>query len=380
MIGVIVFIKNPALGKVKTRLASSAGDEEALDIYLQLLDHTRRVMEDLSGVRRYVFYSDYIDENDAFSPDLFEKKLQHSGDLGDRIKDAFTAVFEDCEKAIIIGSDCAQMAPVHIHRSIALLEEKDTVIGPTLDGGYYLLGINGNYTSLFEDIDWSTEKVYQQTIEKAVSLSISHEAIDILSDIDYIEDWNKYGFHTNPYYQEKSNRPMFINDQVHIDEVPSMDTLEYTGMEKNMLKSDIISTVVFFAVGYIILAVLHFVFNIEWIGDYGLYIAAGLTFLLAVSLVYTYFEFFKRSYAIRSKDIIYNKGLFWRSSIVIPYNRVQHCEVSQGPIDRYFKLAELKIFTAGGASSDLNIEGLSPQTANRIKDFIVSKTAMDEEE
>jgi membrane protein YdbS with pleckstrin-like domain len=111
-----------------------------------------------------------------------------------------------------------------------------------------------------------------------------------------------------------------------------------------------------------------------------MYIWLCLAIFTLISTVFVYFEFHKKSYAIRQKDIVYNSGLFWRSSIVIPFNRVQHCEVSQGPIDRFYKLAELKVFTAGGASSDLSISGLSPESAARIKDFLVIKTGIDEEE
>ena len=74
------------------------------------------------------------------------------------------------------------------------------------------------------------------------------------------------------------------------------------------------------------------------------------------------------------------RGLIWYSSTVIPFNRVQHCEISQGPIERLFKLSELKIFTAGGASSDMSVPGLNPETAHRLKEYIVIKTGMDEEE
>mgnify|MGYP000394656666 CR=1 FL=1 len=172
----------------------------------------------------------------------------------------------------------------------------------------------------------------------------------------------------------------FSNEQIFPASMPQMATLEYSPLEKNLLKADIIWSVLFFSIGIIVSLVLRFVFDVEWMVNYGVYIWLLLIVLTTISILFIYFEFKKKSYAIRQKDIVYNSGLFWQSSIVIPFNRVQHCEVSQGPIDRFYNLAELKIFTAGGASSDLSISGLSPETAARIKDFIVIKTGIDEEE
>ena len=186
-----------------------------------------------------------------------------------------------------------------------------------------------------------------------------------------------------PYIEEEDAfgvMPEFSNEQMFPASLPQMATLEYSPLEKNLLKADTIWSVLFFSIGLIVSLVLRYVFDVEWMIDYGVYIWLVLAVFTLISILFVYFEFQKKSYAIRQKDIVYNSGLFWQSSIVVPFNRVQHCEVSQGPIDRFYNLAELKIFTAGGASSDLAISGLSPETAARIKDFIVIKTGIDEEE
>lgn len=190
-----------------------------------------------------------------------------------------------------------------------------------------------------------------------------------------------------PYLEEEDHfdsdifeQSKFSNNQIFPIALPQMATLEYSPLEKNLLKADIIWSLLFFGIAFIVSLVLRFVFDIEWMIDYGHYIWIVLATMTAISVLFVYSEFHKKSYAIRQKDIVYNSGLFWRSSIVVPFNRVQHCEVSQGPIDRFYNLAELKVFTAGGSSSDLSISGLSPETAARIKDFIVIKTGIDEEE
>ncbi|MGB4960930.1 MAG: PH domain-containing protein, partial [Saprospiraceae bacterium] len=87
-----------------------------------------------------------------------------------------------------------------------------------------------------------------------------------------------------------------------------------------------------------------------------------------------------QGYALRERDILFKSGVFFRSVIVIPFNRVQHCEIEQGPINRFFDLAVLSLYTAGGSSSDLKIPGLTMRMANNLKSFITDKVAIDEEE
>ena len=192
-IGVIVFVKNPELGKVKTRLAASVGDEEALAIYIRLLDHTCDVMSGLPTVQRYVFYSQKVMHNDRWPEDTFIKSQQVDGDLGHKLKAAFAEVFTQCDKVIVIGSDCAQLSSSHIQDAINQLDRCNVVIGPSLDGGYYLLGMDKNYSFLFDNITWSTATVYVETIDNALHNGLTYTSIEQLSDIDYIEDWEQYG-------------------------------------------------------------------------------------------------------------------------------------------------------------------------------------------
>lgn len=191
---IIVFIKNPRLGHVKTRLAKDVGDKRALEIYLKLTAHTQRVLSAVQYVNRNVYYSEFVDDTDDWSTDTFIKGLQSNGDLGDRIKHAFNEVFDQNEKVIIIGSDCAQLSANHIQQAIDALDNNNVVIGPSLDGGYYLLGMDSNFQFLFEGIEWSTESVFETTKNKALAQGLSVAEIEKLSDIDYIEDWEKYGF------------------------------------------------------------------------------------------------------------------------------------------------------------------------------------------
>lgn len=188
---IIIMIKNPVLGKAKTRLAATVGDKEALRIYNLLLNHTRTTTSEVDA-DRYLYYSDFV-ADDNWPTSLYHKRVQSKGDLGNRMKTAFNEVSENHEKMIIIGSDCAQLQPQHLDKAISALDKSDIVIGPVHDGGYYLLGTKGYQPTVLTDINWSTEKVTQQTLARAETNNLTHTIIDTLSDIDYYEDWEKYG-------------------------------------------------------------------------------------------------------------------------------------------------------------------------------------------
>lgn len=185
----IVFIKNPQKGRVKTRLAQSVGEERALEIYKKLLDHTRKVARDVA-VNKQVWYSQFIPENDAWDKAQFEKKLQRGGNLGERMQNAFREAFtEDYSKVVIIGSDCAEITAEIIDQAYRKLEDYDLVVGPSADGGYYLLGMNHFYPELFDDIAWSTSDVLSATLEKAAKLNLSSALLPKLNDVDNRKDW-----------------------------------------------------------------------------------------------------------------------------------------------------------------------------------------------
>lgn len=189
----LVFIKNAEKGKVKTRLAASVGDEQALKIYLALMDHTRKIAESVDG-NRMVFYSQWIEENDNWSEEKFDKRLQSKGDLGVRMQLAFEQAFEENQKVVIIGSDCASLTAELVEEAFNKLDNSDFVIGPALDGGYYLLGMRSFEPMVFEDIEWSTDQVLRETVAHIQSLHKTYTLLPPLSDIDFAEDWKKWGW------------------------------------------------------------------------------------------------------------------------------------------------------------------------------------------
>ncbi len=194
--GLIIFVKNPVIGRVKTRLAKSLGDREALRIYHLLLKHTRIVSAEVHATK-YVFYSDEINHNDEWSLSAFTKRLQIGEDLGQRMYTAFNEILEHHEKVIIIGSDCLGITAHIIDRAFGYLDFVDAVIGPSLDGGYYLLGVKKADKRLFRDISWSSEHVLYETMEKINLLGWSHHSLEALPDIDTGDDWIRYGRYFN---------------------------------------------------------------------------------------------------------------------------------------------------------------------------------------
>lgn len=186
----IIFMKNPILGKIKTRLAKSIGNEAALSIYKALLRHTREITAEIPCTR-YLYYSEFIDTNDEWDPSFFEKRLQSGKKLGDRMAHSFETCLEDNKKAVIIGSDCLELTPSIIKDAFESLDTYDIVIGPARDGGYYLLGMKEMHAEIFQVKEWSTSNVFLETIAIIQRLKLRHHELPLLSDIDTYEDLKK---------------------------------------------------------------------------------------------------------------------------------------------------------------------------------------------
>ncbi len=169
----------------------------------------------------------------------------------------------------------------------------------------------------------------------------------------------------------------FKNLQVEIDHLPSINQLNFDKLGKKYFSIMILNSIIFFFI--VLIGLLYFWYidikdivkpYFQWI-----LITYLLIFLLTLFFIRKSFEF--KAFAFRQKDISYKSGWIWRKITTIPFNRVQHCEVSQGIFDRYFGLAKLKIYTAGGSSSDVSIPGLEVEQANDLKHFILNKVEID---
>ena len=172
----------------------------------------------------------------------------------------------------------------------------------------------------------------------------------------------------------------FKNAQVDISSLPSVEQLEYETLDQNYL------TVELLGMGFVLIfpmlgSILFSLFNeIKWPEWMNFLPFTLLLIILAISVLWITRGFKLKLFALREKDIVYRRGLFWKRITVLPFNRIQHAEVEQGPIERLFQLSQLKIYTAGGSSSDLTIAGLNLQRAEAIKQYILGKTSSDEQE
>lgn len=182
----LIFTRNPELGKCKTRLAKTIGDEKALEIYKFLLNHTVTITKALKVVKQ-VYYSETIWENDIWDNEIYQKKIQNGSDLGIRMKNAFKNGFDDgFEKIIVIGSDMYDLNENDIENAFIQLDKSEFVIGPAEDGGYYLLGMKLVEPSLFKNKKWGTATVLKDTL-----IDLTHKKVKLLetrNDVDIYDD------------------------------------------------------------------------------------------------------------------------------------------------------------------------------------------------
>ena len=259
----IIFLKYPEPGKVKTRLAKDTGDEKACAVYKLLAE----------GVIKNVFSKNPLtyDVHIFFTPANRETEIkdwlkhilndnqgiktqfrtQEGRNLGEKMSNAFRQILQEkgykkcttqltttesplkkgdkggCKKnsqekmflhhTIIIGTDCPEIDATLIENAFGVLKEKDIVIGPCKDGGYYLLGMSrpvpvsfkqGFVPDLFMDIDWSTDRVFKQTMEKIQKNNLSCGILKTLVDIDTLEDLYHYSPELNEPEAKNENYKM----------------------------------------------------------------------------------------------------------------------------------------------------------------------------
>ncbi len=188
----IIFAKNPRLGKVKTRLAESLGEILALKVYIELLRITEDIVRSLP-VTKYIYWDGGIPENqNYFSEDCIHRK-QVNGDLGLKMGEAFSEVLKEHSLVCIIGTDCPYLSSeILVNAYENLAGKADYVIGPALDGGYYLLGLKKVITELFQDMVWSTNEVYEITTKRGRDLNLFSHNLPKLGDIDDARDYKTW--------------------------------------------------------------------------------------------------------------------------------------------------------------------------------------------
>lgn len=190
---VIVFSRLPQSGLTKTRMIESLGADRAADLQHALTSLTLSVVDkfrSMSPCDLEVRFAggDKSQMRKAFGHDRYYLP-QIGENLGERLVDAFASAFANGAKRIVaIGSDCPDINPEILQDAIESLAKADVVVGPAIDGGYYLIGLSSNRPEIFESIDWANDNVRQQTIQNAKRSNCKVHQLRTLSDVDNPED------------------------------------------------------------------------------------------------------------------------------------------------------------------------------------------------
>ena len=189
-----VMAKQPELSKVKTRLAKTVGDEKALEVYKALLENLEEncTPDNHNSFKLGTFITpvDLI-ENFQKSYKKFDfYQPQSCGDLGKKMQDAFHTIFSkyNAEHAILVGVDIPDLNRDIIDTAFEELCSHDVVLGPTSDGGYYLIGMHQVHVELFSNINWGSASVFDQTKQICERLSLKTKVLQTLSDLDTEDD------------------------------------------------------------------------------------------------------------------------------------------------------------------------------------------------
>lgn len=191
---IVVFLRAPEKGRVKTRLARDVGDDTALLLYRAFAARTLDAARGGAATCRVLFYppgkqhlvAAWLGKDYAYA-------TQTGGDLGQRMANALAAEFSrGADRALLVGTDIPQVRSGHFHRAFQLLEERDTVLGPSADGGYWLIGFtqSGFTPQVFEGIEWSTDRVCRDTLDRMADAGRSVGLLPELRDIDTLADLN----------------------------------------------------------------------------------------------------------------------------------------------------------------------------------------------
>ena len=187
---ILIFVKYPQPGTVKTRIAATVGDVRAAEIYRELVARVWAALPRDTPVTVCFEPSHRRAEVEAWLPGAARYEAQAAGDIGVRLQCAVASAFSrGCETVAVVGSDCVDITPEVFAEVWDKLRTHDLVLGPAHDGGYYLLGLNAPNPALFENIRWSTEHTLADTLARAHDHRT--HLLKPLADIDTHADWEK---------------------------------------------------------------------------------------------------------------------------------------------------------------------------------------------
>ena len=194
---IIVFARLPVKGKVKTRLAKEVGIDVATSFYKVCAEHTfdEILKLDKTAVAAYLFFSEEseLDEGRNWTKNNFQYYAQQGHDLGERMLNAFNTIFNaGFRNAILVGTDVPGISAELIYDAFSLLKKNECVIGPSDDGGYYLIGLKQSLFYLFNEMEWSTNEVFNKTLERLERNHLDYIVLEKMVDIDTKDDIKKW--------------------------------------------------------------------------------------------------------------------------------------------------------------------------------------------
>ena len=216
----IVFTRYPEPGTTKTRMIPELGEEGAADLQRQMTEHIISRAKALSNEHTIPVEVRYEGGNEKLMSEWLGPGLsyrrQGEGDIGLRMGRALEDAFgQDCETAVIIGSDIPDITTDLMIRAFRALYQKDLVLGPASDGGYYLIGAHRRsfrhwHPQIFRDISWGTEHVLPQTLEIADNLKLKYDLLHTLRDVDRAEDLGVWYQAAGRPPTQASSRPISV--------------------------------------------------------------------------------------------------------------------------------------------------------------------------
>jgi hypothetical protein len=189
----ILFLKAPRPGAVKTRLAATLGAAEACAAYRRMVETLLRQLAELQNVELCFTPDDAGPEIEPWAKPTWRLMAQGSGDLGCRLDRTFRRAFDEgAERIVIIGSDCPEVGTSDIQAAWMALSSQDVVLGPATDGGYWLIGLRAPRPEVFADMQWSTNAVLRETLDRCRAAGLTTHLLRELTDVDTEADWRRF--------------------------------------------------------------------------------------------------------------------------------------------------------------------------------------------
>jgi rSAM/selenodomain-associated transferase 1 len=204
-------MKYPEVGKVKMRLAESVGENAAADLYRSFIQDTLTTVQSLNIPYHIAVHPpESIEQFQQWLGPSYQFLQQKGMNLGERLQNGFLTMFQKGYRQVIaLASDCPDLPLEIVQNAVSSLQTHKVVIGPASDGGYYLIGFSNDFfiREVFEDISWSTETVFQETLSRIESVTNLVHILPKWSDIDTRSDLMQF-YETYRFQPTKKLRAM----------------------------------------------------------------------------------------------------------------------------------------------------------------------------